>query len=92
MNSRKLKAAIIGYGKMGKIRASCVKERSDMEVTAVCEINAASLPTDIPSCRNYEDILQFKPDVVFACTDLPRRNTASTTSCSVSNGTCCPMP
>jgi len=66
--NKKLKTAIIGYGKMGKIRASCVKERADMEVVALCDVNRETLPADIPIFGDYKEVLILKPDVVFVCT------------------------
>jgi len=64
----KLKVAIVGYGKMGKIRAGCIKNHPDMELIAICEINPKIDFKGIPTVRNYKELLRFKPDVIFACT------------------------
>ena len=64
----KLKAAIVGYGKMGKIRAECIKNHPNTELIAICEINPENRVTEIAVCTNYKELLKFKPDVIFACT------------------------
>ena len=63
-----MKAAIVGYGKMGKIRAACVEQHADMELIGVCDVISQSLPTDMPFFTDYKKLLDLKPDVVFVCT------------------------
>ena len=66
--NQKLKVAIVGYGKMGKIRASCVEQRADMRIVAVCDTNPSVSLKDTPFVRDYTALLPFDPDIVFVCT------------------------
>src|SRR3990170_3027572 len=66
--NKKLKVAIAGYGKMGKIRAACVEAHPDLELVAICEINHKDSTTSIPVCQDYKLLMEYSPDVVFACT------------------------
>lgn len=68
MNRRKLKAAIVGYGKMGRIRAKCIEEHPDLELISICEINPQDDMPGVPVCQDYRLLLNYHPDVVFACT------------------------
>lgn len=65
---RKLKVGIVGYGKMGKIRADSVRARKDMEIAAVCDTVSKEFPEKIPFFNEYQKILDCKPDIVFVCT------------------------
>ena len=66
--NKKLKVAIAGYGKMGKIRAACVEAHPDLELVAICEINHKDSTTSIPVCQDYKVLMEYSPDIVFACT------------------------
>ena len=80
---KKLKAAIIGYGKMGRIRASCIEENPHLELVAVCDV---VLPNDLkglPSVKDHKEVLKFSPDLVFIC--LPNRDVASTVAYFLNN-------
>jgi len=66
--AKKLKAVVVGYGKMGKIRVSCIEEHSNMELVAICEVNGQIHNLDVPVCRDYKELLRYQPDVVFTCT------------------------
>ena len=63
-----LKTAIIGYGKMGKIREACIRSRSDMEIIALCDVIPPVEKTLAPFYSSYQEILTLHPDVVFVCT------------------------
>lgn len=65
---RKLRSAIVGYGKMGKIREKCILENSSLDLAAVCDTTDSSSRSEIPSFSNYKEILSVKPDLVFVCT------------------------
>lgn len=69
--NKKLKVAIVGYGKMGKIRAACVKDCPDLELVAICEINPQDDLLGIPIYQDYKLLLEYHPDIVFIC--LPNK-------------------
>lgn len=62
-----LKAVIVGYGKMGKIRAACIDRHAAMELIAVCDLVPQDLPSGVQFCDDYKQLLMVKPDVVFVC-------------------------
>lgn len=66
--SKKFKAAIVGYGKMGKIRASSIRERGDVELVAVCDTDKSMCSEDVALVTDYEELLAYQPDAVFVCT------------------------
>lgn len=68
MMNKKLKVAIAGYGKMGKIRAACVEAHPDLKLVAICDINHKDSTTCIPVCQDYKLLMEYRPDIVFACT------------------------
>ena len=54
-----LKAGIIGFGKMGKIRYETIKRLPNCKVTWVCEINPdIALPEDVQHAQSPQDILE----------------------------------
>ncbi len=68
MKKRILKTAIIGFGKMGRIRALSVKKRQDVKLIAVCDTNKKNRPGKVAFFENYKKVLSCKPDIVFVCT------------------------
>lgn len=64
-----MKAAIIGYGSIGKIHARIISQYGTLE--AVCDIDEAVL-ADAPAERHYTDYIKMlddaRPDVVHICT------------------------
>ena len=65
--SYQFKVGIVGYGKMGKIRAACVNRHPDMKLISVCDIVAQDLDQDVRFFTHYKEILDVKPDIVFVC-------------------------
>lgn len=69
---KKLKAAIVGYGYMGKIRKKIIEASSHIELAGICDINKNSiLADDSVKCKIYESydkLLKSKVDVIFVCT------------------------
>lgn len=66
----RLRAGIIGFGRIGRIRLH-VMQRSDVwDVQAVADPIASSgdLPPSIKLYRDYRDLLAFDLDAVFVCT------------------------
>lgn len=54
-----LKAGIIGFGKMGKIRYETLKRLPNCKVTWICEINPnITLPKDVQHAQSPQDILE----------------------------------
>lgn len=69
---KKLKAAVVGYGYMGKIRKKIIEENPDLELAAVCDAERNSVMSDqTVECRiynSYQKLLKSDIDVVFVCT------------------------
>ncbi|PAB59150.1 Gfo/Idh/MocA family protein [Anaeromicrobium sediminis] len=65
-----LKTAIIGMGKMGRIRKKELDLHPGFEVVAICDVNE-SVRKDFPNIqfhKNWEDALNTNLDVVIVCT------------------------
>jgi len=69
---KKLNAAIVGYGYMGKIRKKIIETSSHMELVGICDTNKNSiLADDSVKCKiydSYEKLLKSKVDIIFVCT------------------------
>lgn len=67
---RKLKAGIVGYGYMGKIRKAVVDEHPDLELCGICDINlpVTDLNSKCETFRYYPDLIKSDVDVIFVCT------------------------
>jgi predicted dehydrogenase len=67
--TRKLRAGIVGFGKMGRIRERCLLERDDVELVAVCDIDpAAKRPSGVAWHSEHRALLAEDLDLVFVCT------------------------
>lgn len=66
--NKKLKTVIVGYGKMGRIRAQTIAEHSCMELVGVCEVSEISEELEVPIFKDYKELMSFLPDCVFICT------------------------
>ncbi len=64
--SKKLRAVIIGYGKMGKIRAQTIAQHQGMELVGVCDIVPVTDKVDVH--KDYKELIIHKPDCAFVCT------------------------
>ena len=62
---------IIGFGKIGKLRAKLVNAHPKLRLDAVCETNPVQLEM-LPACHIFSDYCELlskrKPDIVFVCT------------------------
>lgn len=65
-----LRAAIIGYGKMGQIRHRAMERHGGFEVVCACDAHA-SFDASIPLLTDPAGIYNYDPDVVFSC--VPNR-------------------
>ncbi|MCH8209352.1 MAG: Gfo/Idh/MocA family oxidoreductase [Nitrospinae bacterium] len=66
---KKLQTAIIGYGKVGKIRRECIERHPDLELIAICDIDASLPPSNWSKVfRDWREVLNLAPDIVFVCT------------------------
>lgn len=68
--SNKLKAGIVGYGYMGKIRKTVIEEHPELELSGICDANLALTESDL-RCRihkEYQDLVKSDIDIVFVCT------------------------
>jgi predicted dehydrogenase len=72
MNNNRLKAGIVGYGYMGKIRKRIVDENPDIELHGICDTNRDLVLADKNlNCRvfdSYQEMLGSDADVIFVCT------------------------
>lgn len=66
----KLKAVIVGYGKMGKIRAQSVLNHPDLLTLAGVSDCAEGIqpPKDVAFYSDHQKLIDCKPDIAFACT------------------------
>jgi predicted dehydrogenase len=66
----RLRVGVIGYGRIGRLRAELVGRRHDCALVAVAD--PALTPGDVPaSCRRYadaHDLIRAEIDAVFVCT------------------------
>lgn len=62
-----LKCGIIGFGKMGQIRAKALENSGKAIVTAVYDVNAA-LNTNYNFLNSEEEVINANVDAVFICT------------------------
>lgn len=63
-----LKVAIVGYGKMGKIREASIKSHPALDLVVICENNLQNDSLGVPICQDYKSVLNHNPDIVFVCT------------------------
>jgi len=66
--TKKIKAVIVGYGKMGKIRAETIAKHPGMKLVGICEVAAVGQQLEVPVFKNYKELISFEPDCVFVCT------------------------
>jgi len=68
--SRKLKAGIVGYGYMGKIRKAVIEEHPNLELSGICDISLSlnGLNPGYETFEHYPDLLESSVDIVFVCT------------------------
>jgi len=65
-----LNIAIIGMGKMGRIRKQTIDAHSGCKVCAICDFNEAVAQEfpEIPFDKDWQAILDRRPDAVMVCT------------------------
>jgi len=66
--TKTLKVAIIGFGKMGKIRLASMQKRSDLALVGICEPNPMGIPEGVGVFQDYKELIRLDPDIVFVCT------------------------
>ncbi len=67
----KLKAGIVGYGYMGKIRKTVIQDNPELELLGISDTNPAALADLNPVCKTFNDYRQLVDcgvDIVFVCT------------------------
>ncbi len=66
----KLRTAIIGFGKMGRIRKNQLDAHPEFEVSALCDAFMDEVPEcpSIPFFKNWQDCLEMELDAVVVCT------------------------
>lgn len=68
MINKRVKAVVVGYGKMGKIRAACIDEHPDLELSAICETTPQDNLFNVPVYQDYKLLMNHHPDIAFVCT------------------------
>lgn len=64
-----LKAGIIGYGKVGKIRHECIKSIPSLELMGICDTDREAVRgSGVTYYSDYKKLLDEFPDMVFVCT------------------------
>jgi predicted dehydrogenase len=61
------KVGIVGFGKIGKLRARLVEEHQHLLLDSVCD-PVAEGPETCPLFRSYESVISRQPDIIFVCT------------------------
>ncbi len=64
-----IRVGVVGYGRMGRLRASYLQQMPEFELSGVCEIELAG--DEMLSCPVYEDyreLVEADVDAVFTCT------------------------
>jgi len=61
-----LRAAIIGYGKMGQIRHRAMERHGGFEVVAACDTHTG-FDAGIPLMTDPMQVYDYDPDVIFCC-------------------------
>jgi predicted dehydrogenase len=69
---KRLKAGIVGYGYMGKIRKKIIEESPSLQLTGICDTDKDLMAGDETiKCKRYTDykkLLKTDIDLVFVCT------------------------
>lgn len=67
---RRLKAAIIGFGKVGHTRKTCIEKHKDLHLIALCDLTEPSeeVSEGCRFTRDWHTVLEMKPDILFVCT------------------------
>ncbi len=61
------KVAVVGYGKMGKIRASGAGQFPQLQVVAVCDPQFKGQVDGLPVVEDFRKLMDYAPDMVFVC-------------------------
>jgi predicted dehydrogenase len=61
------KAAVVGYGKMGKIRAACAREFPQLKLVGVHDPQYTGTVDGLPAVSDYRKLMDYAPDMVFVC-------------------------
>lgn len=61
-----LRAAIVGYGKMGEIRHRAMERHGGFRVVAACETRGGT-DIGVPVVTNPADLYAYEPDVIICC-------------------------
>lgn len=82
MSSKKLRAVIVGYGKMGQIRHAAMDQHGGYELIGICE--TGPLKSSVPVTKDLDSLLELRPDVLFCC--APNRFIPGVVCRSLDNG------
>jgi len=66
-----MKAVVIGYGYMGKIRCRNVEELESLVLAGICDphLSAEQIDANCPHFKDYREAIEcVRPDIVFVCT------------------------
>ncbi len=62
------RVVIVGFGKMGKIRAACVVRKEDLCLVGIFDPNPQEVPSGVVVVQEYRQLADLKPDIAFVCT------------------------
>ena len=64
-----IRVGVVGLGRVGARRAECVKRHPDMELRAVCDVDAgrSSAWPGVPFSTDYHELIEQDLDAVFVC-------------------------
>ena len=63
-----IKAAIVGYGNIGKFVLDAVNEAPDFEIAGVVRRDATNVPEELKKCKVVSDLSELEADVAILCT------------------------
>lgn len=67
--SRKIRAAVVGYGNIGKYVVEALQSASDFEIVGIVRRDAANIPAELKEYKVVSDISRLKEvDVALLCT------------------------
>lgn len=64
-----LRAGIVGYGKIGKLRAKAINQIKNTTLVAIYDVIQIKLIDEkVKVCKSFEELLNQKLDIIFICT------------------------
>ena len=67
-----IKAAIVGYGNIGRFVLDAVNEAPDFEIAGVVRRDATNVPEELKKYKVVSDLSELEADVAILCTPTRR--------------------